>query len=114
MTVTAQRFAFGGSIASLGRDQRRRLVERASGATDATVRERVAAIVRRVRDDGDDALFALARELDRVELAALEVPRREWTRALDALDPVLRRAMERAARNVRTAHAAFVPRAQEV
>jgi histidinol dehydrogenase len=41
------------------------------------------------------------------------VPRAAWRRALDSLDPALRRAMERCAANVETAHRAFFPSAQE-
>jgi len=46
---------------------------------------RTAAIVARVAREGDRALVALARELDGVALAALEVPREAWREALDAL-----------------------------
>ena len=106
--------AFTGSVEGLSDDARRRLVERGVPDGDLLLRERVAAIVRRVRDEGDDALRALARELDGVELEALEVPRRAWTRALDALDPALRRAMVRSAENIARAHRAFLPVAQEI
>ena len=106
--------AFTGSVDGLSDDARRRLVERGVPEGDALLRDRVAAIVRRVRAEGDDALRALARELDGVELDALEVPRREWTRALDTLDPALRRAMARSAENIARAHRAFLPVVQEI
>lgn len=109
-----EELAFTGSVEGLSDDARRRLVERGAPEGDVLLRDRVAAIVRRVRADGDDALRALARELDGVELDALEVPRREWTRALDALDPALRRAMARSAENIARAHRAFLPAAQEI
>ena len=112
--VATKELAFTGRIAALGSDARRRLVERGVPEGDLLLRERVAAIMRRVRDEGDDALRALAHELDGVELEALEVPRREWTRALDALDPALRRAMARSAENIARAHRAFLPVAQEI
>ena len=70
--------------------------------TEPGVRERVTAILERVRRDGDAALRALARELDGVTLDALEVPRARRREALAGLDPELRRALERAARNIRT------------
>ena len=89
------------------------LLER-STSSDAAVRERTAGIVARVRREGDAALFALAEELDGVTLAALEVPRAAWDAALAALDPALRTAMERSARNVATAHEAQRPVATEV
>ncbi|HEX8850910.1 MAG TPA: histidinol dehydrogenase [Gemmatimonadaceae bacterium] len=112
--VATKELAFTGRINALSADARRRLIERGAPDGDLLLRERVTAIVRRVRDEGDDALRALARELDGVELEALEVPRREWTRALDALGPGLRRAMARSAENIARAHRAFLPFAQEI
>jgi len=105
-------FAFGGSIAALSRDERRRLLDRGTSSDDE-VRARVADIVARVRRGGDVALRALALELDGARLESLEVPRIVWRRALDSLDPALLRAMERCAANVALAHRAFLPSAQE-
>jgi histidinol dehydrogenase len=82
-------------------------------SSDEAIRARVAGIVARVRHGGDDALHALALELDGVRLESLEVPRATWRRALESLDPALRRAMERCATNVASAHRAFLPSAQE-
>ena len=106
-------FRFFGRVADLSRESLQLMCDR-STSSDAAVREGTARIVARVRRDGDAALVAMAREYDGVELAAIEVPREEAVRALDALDPALRRAMERAARNVRRAHEAFRPAASEV
>jgi histidinol dehydrogenase len=80
---------------------------------DATIGDRTASIIARVRRDGDDALRALAVELDGVELETLEVPRARWHSALDALPRPLRQALERAARNIERVHRAFLPVAQE-
>jgi histidinol dehydrogenase len=101
-----------GSCRTLSAGDRRALFERASSSNER-VRERAAVIVARVRRDGDAALRALAAELDGVTLEELEVPRREWTRALDALDRALRRAMERSAGNIARVHRAFLPTTQE-
>jgi histidinol dehydrogenase len=101
-----------GAIRALGANDRRALFERATSG-DAAVRDRTAAILARVRREGDAALRAMAAEFDGVTLDALEVPRQAWARALDALDVPLRRAMERSAENVRRVHRAFVPMAQE-
>ena len=102
-----------GAIAALSADDRRALFDRtASAAHD--VRPRVAEIIGRVRREGDVALRALASELDGVTLDALEVPRRDWLRALDALGPALRRAMERSAANIERVHRAFLPAVQEI
>ena len=104
---------FGGALRDLGPAERRALRERTTSADDG-VRERTAAIVRRVRDEGDRALRALALELDRVALDALEVERGLWDQALAALPAELRAALERAQRNIACAHEAFRPQAGEV
>ena len=102
-----------GRVDALSDADRRALCDRAT-SDDAGVRERTAAIVARVRRDGDAALRAMAREFDGAELAALEVPREEWRAALEHLDAGLRRAMERTIANITTVHAAFRPKAQRV
>jgi histidinol dehydrogenase len=81
---------------------------------EAAVAADTASIIARVQKGGDEALRALAREFDGVAPDSLEVARDEWRIALAALAHELRRAMERAIRNVRTAHEAFAPRAAEV
>jgi histidinol dehydrogenase len=108
-------FRYVGSLDGLTAmpDVRRSLLERTAGGT-SPVRATTLSILERVRSEGDGALYALARELDGVELATIEVSRRTRRRALDALAAPLRRAMERAARNIETVHRAFLPRPIEV
>lgn len=101
-----------GPVASLTSSALHALADRTT-SNDAQIRERTTAIVERVRREGDHALRALALEFDSVTLQQLEVPRAAWTRALDALEPRLRSAMERAATNIATVHRAFLPIAQE-
>jgi histidinol dehydrogenase len=109
--TTAVTLRWSGALASLSPGARRGLLDRAIGASG--VQERTTDIIARVRREGDAALRALALELDGATLDTLEVPRTEWTRALDALDPALRRAMERSAANVERVHRALLPVAQE-
>ena len=109
---TRMTLRWSGALRSLDDADRRALFERTS-SNDEAIRERTASIVARVRRDGDVALRELARELDGVTLDALEVPRAAWTAALDALEPTLRRAMERSAENIARVHRAFRPVAQE-
>lgn len=106
-------FAARGPLAQLNADARRALFERGISEGDA-LRLRTSDILARVRRDGDAALLAFARELDGASLSTLEVPRARWDAALDALNPALRRALERAAANIRAVHEAFRPAAQEV
>jgi len=102
-----------GSVADLTADAKRALFERTSSANDALVRERTASIVADVRGRGDVALRALAADLDGVALTSLEVPAAECAAALAALEPMLRSAMERSARNIKRVHEAFRPVPQE-
>ena len=81
--------------------------------TDDVVESRTAAIIERVRADGDSALRALSLQFDGVDLESLEVPRSACEQALLELEAPLRRALERAARNIASVHSAFMPRAVE-
>lgn len=87
--------------------------EKRRSRADGVVRE-----VKRIIDDvalrGDEALLELARRLDGVELAKLEVPRSTQVGALRELSPPLRAALERAARNIWSFNSATKPRAVEV
>lgn len=109
----ARRYAVVSQIDELGSDDRRILLDR-STSIEPALRERTTRIIQRVRQEGDVALRALARELDGVELASLEVPRRQWKEALDCVEPSLRHALERAVANIETAHRAFLPTAVEI
>ena len=107
------RFALTGSLRDLSPQAARLLFHRGT-SRDPVVRERVAALLARVRAEGDPALRALTRELDGVALECLEVARAEWSAALERLEPGVRGAMERAARNITAVHRAFLPNAVEV
>lgn len=104
---------WSGRYADLTAEDRRALNERSRGAEDAAIRERTASIVQQVRTSGDAALRALAVAFDGVSLESLEVPRIAWQSALEALDPTLRRSMERSAANLERVHRAFLPSSQE-
>lgn len=106
-------FAVRGEVSRLSARNRSRLLNRTFDANPA-LQERVAEILAHVQREGDEALREMARELDRVELEELEVPLQACTRALDALDPALRRAMQRAADNIATVHLAVRVTAAEV
>lgn len=104
---------FRGAAAALSVADQRQLVDRALSVDDG-VRRRTAEIIARVREQGDQALIALARELDGVTLDVLEVPRAAVRAAIDRLTPSLRRALERSAANIASVHRAFLPQASEV
>lgn len=102
-----------GPISALRNDARRALLDRVSEGSSTTIRERVAAIITRVRDDGDEALRAMAREFDGCVLTSIEVPRAAWDAALARVDADVVRAMRRAAANIEAVHSAFKPTAVE-
>lgn len=64
-----------------------------------------AAIVQRVRREGDAALRALSREIEGVEIDELFVPEDEINAASDRLRPELQRALQASAEAVRRFHA---------
>ncbi len=68
------------------------------------VRASVADIIARVRAEGDDAVRAYNAEFDGVTQTSLVVDRQVRREALDALDPQLRAALERAIDQVRWFH----------
>ncbi len=104
----ALKLFYDGHLADMAARTRRRLLERAP--TDAPdLAAAVTDLLADVRARGDEALRDMAREFDNVELGALEVPKARWRAALDALDPAVRRALERAAANIRRFHAAQRP-----
>ncbi len=106
-------FAAHGALGALDAASQRALFDRATSG-DADVRARTARVISRVRAEGDAALLAFAREFDGATLTALEVRHEAWDAALATLDPALRRALERAAANIRTVHDAFRPVSHEV
>jgi histidinol dehydrogenase len=111
--MTGLRLAAKGSLSSLDHAALRSLLERDTAA-DPAVSARTAAIIDRVRRDGDAALRALALELDGIASLAIEVPRGECDEALASLDPGVRTALERAAANIHAVHAAFRPASSQV
>ena len=86
------------------RSTNRRAVGQLLSATrirDRATEARAGDIVRAVRRGGDAALKRFARTLDG-NAGRLEVPRARWEREAATLDPAVRRAIARAARNIRS------------
>jgi histidinol dehydrogenase len=80
-----------------------------SEASVEGVSDTVTEIIARVKRGGDAALVEMARELDRVELPSIEVPQDRLKGAFENLQPVLRHAMERSARNIEAFHVSQLP-----
>ncbi|MEO7359217.1 MAG: histidinol dehydrogenase [Gemmatimonadaceae bacterium] len=101
-----------GSLESLDSTTRADLMSRASDR-DAQLSNRTSAIIHDVRTRGDAALREMAQRFDGASMQSLEVPRDQWNRALNELEPELRQSLERAARNIESVHRAFMPVAFE-
>jgi histidinol dehydrogenase len=101
--TTGRQFRFRGRFSDLSSADKALILNRASNV-ESSVSDTVRTIIARVRSDGDQALKELAFELDGVELVNLEVPRSRLEEALNSISRDLRRAMERAVRNIRAFH----------
>jgi histidinol dehydrogenase len=78
-------------------------------ANDAELAARVAAIIERVRAEGDSALRELTAALDRVDLGSLEVGADEFAAAEALLTEVQRAAIRTAAANIEAFHRPQLP-----
>lgn len=85
------------------------LLLRREPADEAGVRASVSALMDEVRENGDQALRSMAERFDGVALDAVEVPEARFAEALARLDDDVRRALERAADNIRRFHEAQLP-----
>lgn len=94
------------SISELAPDERRALFERSGGVEGA--RETACEIIDRVREEGDAALRAYAREFDECEIGTIDITA-DAARAAEELDEDLRTHIETAASNIRSFHEAQVP-----
>ena len=72
----------------------------------AEIESRVAPILRRVRTEGDVALFAYSRQFDNLQLDALEVPQATLAAAGSQLSAALKSAIQTACGNIRRFHEA--------
>ncbi len=81
--------AVEGGVSELTPSQLDVLLDRGR-ASDSAVEDAVRVILSDVRRRGDEALRALARRFDRVDLTEIEIPRAAWGEALAALDPLVR------------------------
>jgi histidinol dehydrogenase len=106
-------FAVTGAVGELGAAAAAGLLHRGRAA-DPAVETAVRAVLAEVRADGDAALRELALRFDRARVDELEVPRAAWDRALAALDPAVRAALEQAASSIGAFHAAQLPQLLEV
>ena len=78
-------------------------------SVNPAVREKVEAILERVRRDGDEALQALSQEIDGRPLGAIELTPEEIREAAQLVSPAVRQAIAEAERNIRAFHEAQRP-----
>jgi histidinol dehydrogenase len=90
-------------------EQQRKLLSRPALAKDSNVAASVAAIIERVRREGDAALVDLTAKLDGVRLRSLDVGDAEIEESGAQLTAEQREAIEAAARNIETFHRLQLP-----
>jgi histidinol dehydrogenase len=90
-------------------EQQRKLLSRPALAKDSNVAASVAAIIERVRREGDAALLDLTAKLDGVRLRSLDVGDAEIEESGAQLTAEQREAIEAAARNIETFHRLQLP-----
>ena len=73
------------------------------------LQQAVSEIISRVREEGDDALFALGKKYDGVKLEQLEVSAEEWEAAESLVDPAVLQAMDEAIARIDAFHVAGKP-----
>ncbi|MFP6828157.1 MAG: histidinol dehydrogenase [Gammaproteobacteria bacterium] len=93
----------------LDSDAREALLRRPALVQDERLQTEVARILDRVRRHGDLALTELTRELDGLEISALEVTDDEFVAAEDGVNSRQREALAAAAANIRAFHEAQLP-----
>jgi len=84
-------------------------LQQRNSSDDDRISERVGEIIDRVREEGDRALFELARQIDGVELATLRVSEQEIAEAASAVPDEVRQAIGKAIGNIRRFHEAQRP-----
>ena len=84
-------------------------LQQRNSSDDDRISERVGEIIGRVREEGDRALFELARQIDGVELATLHVSEQEIAEAASAVPDEVRQAIGKAIGNIRRFHEAQRP-----
>lgn len=89
------------------------LCSRAAQGNDE-IQERVAGILASVKKDGDNAIKALAREIDKVELGSLKVTEAEFAEAAAKVSDSEKQAIETAYANIWSFHRAEMPKRIEV
>ncbi|HUL81574.1 MAG TPA: histidinol dehydrogenase [Gammaproteobacteria bacterium] len=87
----------------------RAVLARPALANDPSLAARVAAIIERVRSEGDAALLELTAKLDRVQLASIEVGEAELAAAGPRLTEAQRAAIRAAAANIEAFHREQIP-----
>lgn len=84
-------------------------LQQRNSSDDDRISERVGEIIGHVREEGDRALFELARQIDGVELATLRVSEQEIAEAASAIPDEVRQAIGKAIGNIRRFHEAQRP-----
>ena len=94
--------------ASLDGKQQRELLQRPV-KRETGLAESVSAIIRQVREQGDEGLAALTRKIDGVDPAPFQLGPADLRAAADSVDPLLLQAIRAASGRIETFHSADMP-----
>jgi histidinol dehydrogenase len=98
----------------LTRDEQRQLLKRPASSSSPDLQTRTRDILNVVRERGDQALFEMTAQFDKVNLEQLRVPPPLIQNALERLDKPTREALEIARDNIERFHRQQLPRRIEV
>ncbi len=93
---------------------RKEALSRPTGLTDASVLERVKSIMKRVKDDGDQAVLDYTEQFDGAKIQSLRVPNEDLKSAWEGLPQDQKSALVTAKRNIEAFHTAQIPNSIEV
>ncbi len=99
---------------TLSAEQQAAVLARPFQQQDTRRRQQVAAIIEKVRSDGDSAVQAFTRQFDGVNRVQMQVPAGEGQAALQALPLPVRQALEQASGRIRAFHEAQLPQPVQV
>jgi histidinol dehydrogenase len=91
---------------TLNQQQQSTLLMRPAIACASNVSASVETIIKRVKNDGDDALRQLAKQYDNSDISDILLSKTQITLAADRVDPQLKQAMQTAAENINKFHTA--------
>lgn len=97
----------------LSTEEQVKVLQRSEANTDIVLCDAVSEIIKKVRTNGDSALFDYARKFDKASLSHLKVSDEEFNSAADSLNEAEKKSIITAAQNIRNFHNMSAPKGFE-